>query len=258
MTSHKQENLDTEFVAADIEINETTKSFIYKLLKTFIDSFYWKIKQRQEILETNEFQSNKIAEYENELRILKEWNEFILLKMNQPNVIDNYENCVFAIEKYLICEIAKFTQVEDVNVYYTYDCITLIKIKNGHEIVCEEVSEELQEKIKEHLEEETQQDISINCNTKWVSLMLNDLNHYFLISAELLLPEHINFVIKIDYKDEQEGIITTNTLQILSNVFAQTLSHFLRLFYNDETNVEQSNIFRALVSFKNSKNQNDM
>ena len=40
MTSHKQENLDTEFVAADIEINETTKSFIYKLLKTFIDSFY--------------------------------------------------------------------------------------------------------------------------------------------------------------------------------------------------------------------------
>ena len=88
--------------------------------------------------------------------------------------------------------------------------------------------------------------------------MFNDLNHYFLISAELLLPEHINFVIKIDYKDEQEGIITTNTLQILSNVFAQTLSHFLRLFYNDETNVEQSNIFRALVSFKNSKYQNDM
>ena len=252
MINLRQENLETEF---DIEINETTKSFIFKLLKTFIDSFYSKIKQRQDISERDEFQNNRIAEYKNELRILKEWNDFILLKMNQPNVIDSYENWVFAIEKYLICEISKFTQVEDVNVYYTYDCQTLIKIKNLHEVVWEEVTDELKDKIKEHFEEENQQDIPMNCNTRWVSLMLNDLNHYFLINAELSLPDRINFVIKIVYKDEQESIITTNTLQILSNVFAQTLSHFLRSHYNDESNVEQSNIFRALVSFRNSKSQ---
>ena len=135
-----------------IPINETTKQFIFKLLKVFIENFYFKVKERQEIFEREEYQDNKIAEYENELRLLKDWNSFILMNMNRENSMDNYENCVMTIEKYLICELAKFIEIEDINIFYTYDYETMIKVRNSQEIVLEEVSDELSDKIKEHLE----------------------------------------------------------------------------------------------------------
>lgn len=74
------------------ELNETSKNYIFDMLKTFLDNFYQKIKERQVALEKEEFQNNKIAEYENELRILKDWNSFILINMNKENIMDNYEN----------------------------------------------------------------------------------------------------------------------------------------------------------------------
>ena len=69
-------------------INDTTKQFIFKLLKNNIESFYRRVRDRQDIIERDEMQNNKIAECENELRILKDWNSFILMNMNKPNVMD--------------------------------------------------------------------------------------------------------------------------------------------------------------------------
>lgn len=91
----------------------------------------------------------------------------------------------------------------------------MIKIKNNHEIIQEEVSEELNEKIKENLELESNCDASQHFITKFVSMMYNSLQHYFLINAGMPIGEKANFVIKIDYKEEQEGIVSTNTIQIL-------------------------------------------
>jgi hypothetical protein len=76
----------------DIPINETTKKFIFRLLKNFIETFYSKVFAQKEILIKEDDMSNKLSEYENELRILKDWIQFILLNMNRHNVMDNFEN----------------------------------------------------------------------------------------------------------------------------------------------------------------------
>ena len=230
-----------------IVINDTTKQFIFKLLKNSIEGFYRRVKDKQDIIEREEIQNNKIAEYENELRILKDWNSFILMNMNKANVMDWYENCVISIEKYLICELAKFIDVDDINIYYTFDFKNLIKIKGDKEIIQEEVTEELSQNLKEHLSMEMYAKAPHQMITKWVSVLWNDLQHYFLINSEVSLPENANFVVKIEYKEEQEGVITTNTLQVLSNVFLQTLSHFLAQYYKNAPTYIHSQIFKVLM-----------
>jgi hypothetical protein len=104
-----------------IPVNDTTKQFIFRLLKIFIENFFLKIKNRQNIMLKEQDQVDQINECENEIRILKDWNSFILINMNKVNIMNEYENAVFAVEKYLICELAKYSQVDDLNVYYTYD-----------------------------------------------------------------------------------------------------------------------------------------
>ena len=77
--------------------------------------------------------------------------------------------------------------------------------------------------------------------------MCDDLQHYFLISSELTIPEKVSFIVKIEYKEEQEGVVASNTLQILSNVFLQTLSHFLNEYYKSSCTTTQSQVFQALM-----------
>lgn len=235
-------------------INDTTKQFIFKLLKNNIESFYRRVRDRQDIIERDEMQNNKIAECENELRILKDWNSFILMNMNKPNVMDWYENCVISIEKYLIWELAKYIDVDDINIFYTFDFKNLVKVKSDKEIIQEEVSDELSQNLREHLSIEMHAKTPHQMITKWVSVLWNDLQHYFLISSEVSLPENASFVVKIEYKDEQEGVITTNTLQILSNVVLQTLSHFLTQYYKNAPTYYHSQIFKALIQWQDRAN----
>jgi hypothetical protein len=79
----------SDYFDEDIPINETTKNFVFKLLKNSVENFYQKVRSKREEIEREEEQNNKIAEYENELRILKDWNQFVLV-----NSMDNYEHAV--------------------------------------------------------------------------------------------------------------------------------------------------------------------
>ena len=230
----------------DIPINETTKKFIFRLLKNFIETFYSKVFAQKEILIKEDDMSNKLSEYENELRILKDWNQFILLNMNRHNVMDNFENWVIAVEKYLIWEIAKSTDVEDISIYYTYDYQTLLKIRNSKEVISEEIAEILTDKILTNLESDRVLN-SDQSMTKCVSILCDDMQHYFVIKTDMAVPDKVSFIVKIEYKQEQEGVVTTNTLQILSNVFLQTLSHFLNQYYNESYSVSRNEVLQSLL-----------
>jgi hypothetical protein len=215
-------------------------------LKNFIDNFYYRVKETQERLEKgtshtftiiihiDHYQCNKISEYENELRILKDWNSFILVNMNKANIMDNYENTVVSIEKYLICELAKYYEIEDINIYFTYDYRYLMKVRNNAEVIQEEISEDLANELKSHL-----------------SVLYNhEMDHYFNITNEVSQTDKAQFIVKIEYKIVQEGVIASNTLQILSNVFHQTLSYFLSLIFKDDLLYSPTEIFKILLHRK--------
>lgn len=154
-----------------VVINDTTKQFIFRLLKNSIESFYRRVKDRQDAIEREELQNNRIAECENELRILKDWNSFVLINMNKPNVMDSYENCVISVEKYLICELAKYIDVDGIDIYYTFDFKNMVKVKNDKEIIQEEVSDELSLNFKQHLSTEMQTETGHQMATKCVSVV---------------------------------------------------------------------------------------
>ena len=232
-----------------LPLNETTKQFIFKLLKIFIDNFYMKIHHRQEELEREDNQNIKIAEYENELRLLKEWNGFILASMNKQNIMDTYENAVVTIEKYLICEIAKYHNIADINIYFTPDMTSLMKVHNGKEIIHDELDPEISEKLRDSLDIDEQSENGTVYTTNNTNLV-NENDHYFMIKADKTVPYSINFLIKIENEEEQEGMIITTTLQVLSDVFLQTLSHFLNLYYKESFGMPHTQVYQTLMERK--------
>lgn len=86
--------------------------------------------------------------------------------MNKVGWMDNYENCVVSVEKYLIGELAKYHEVEDLNVYFTHDFVDLLKVNGDKEYVQEQIHEELQENIAQGLEsQDTEEHGSSKCLT---------------------------------------------------------------------------------------------
>jgi len=122
----------------------------------------------------------------------------------------------------------------------------LLKIRNSKEVISEEIAEILTDKILTNLESDRVLN-SDQSMTKCVSILCDDMQHYFVIKTDMAVPDKVSFIVKIEYKQEQEGVVTTNTLQILSNVFLQTLSHFLNQYYNESYSVSRNEVLQSLL-----------
>lgn len=53
------------------------------------------------------------------------------------------------MEKYIISELAKYSELEDLNIYHTHDFKDLMKVRNDKEYVNEEIPEELSQQMKQ-------------------------------------------------------------------------------------------------------------
>jgi hypothetical protein len=122
----------------------------------------------------------------------------------------------------------------------------LIKVHNKEEVIQEEIEQDVTKKIEKNLEKYNNSD-SQRSLTKCIPINGNNNQQYFLINSEVTVPEKISFVIKIEYEDDQEGVMVNNTIQILTPNIVQTLSHFLTKFYTETSSMSKTQVFDGLL-----------